>query len=210
MTVRVLLVDDHPVVRSGLKGILAEEHGIEVVGEAGDGAEAVRRARALEPDVVVMDLQMPRADGAAAIEAIRGTHPEMPILVLTTYDTDGDVRRAVDAGATGYLLKDALPAELFDATRRTASGETVLASRVASKLLGPMRGPAEPALTSREIEILELVSSGMTNREIGRALHLSVATVKTHLLHIFEKLRVDDRTEAVTTALRRGILRLSS
>lgn len=210
MTVRVLLVDDHPVVRSGLRGILAEEPGIEIAGEAADGEEAVRTARTVEPDVVVMDLQMPGGDGADAIAAIRQTHPAMPVLVLTTYETDADVQRAIGAGATGYLLKDAPPPELFAAIHKVAGGETVLASRVASKLLGPMRGPAEPALTPREIEILELVASGMTNREIGRTLHLSLATVKTHLLHIFGKLGVDDRTQAVTTALKRGILRLTS
>jgi DNA-binding NarL/FixJ family response regulator len=206
MTVRILLVDDHPVVRAGLAMLLGAEPDFEVVGEAGDGAEALARAAALQPDVVLMDLRMPVLDGASATERLRREVPTARVLVLTTYDTDGDIIRAVEAGATGYLLKDTPRAQLADAVRAAARGETVLAPPVAARLVSRLRAPATEALTPRELEVLALVGRGLSNPEIGRTLHISEATVKTHLLRVFTKLDVTDRTRAVTAALERGLL----
>lgn len=204
--IRVLVVDDHPVVRSGLVGLLDVEDDLEVVGEAGDGAEAVARVRALEPDVVLMDLRMPVLDGAGATGEILATHPAVRVLVLTTYDTDADIVRAVEAGATGYLLKDTPRAQLVEAVRSAARGETVLAPTVAARLVSRMRSPAADPLTPREVEVLAAVARGLSNAEIGRELFIGEATVKTHLLRAFAKLGVDDRTRAVTVAMERGIL----
>lgn len=206
MTVRVVLADDHVVVRSGLRAMLEGDPELEIVGEAANGAEAVALAGRLEPDVVLMDLRMPEVDGVTAIARIRERHPGARVLVLTTYDTDADILRAIEAGATGYLLKDATREEVLHALRSAAAGESVLAPRVASRLMGRMRAPGEEALSLREIEVLALVARGLTNKAVGRALHISEATVKTHLLHVFSKLGVDDRTEAVTVAVERGIL----
>jgi len=208
--IRLVIADDHPVVRAGLRGMLAGQPGFEIVGEAATGAEAVALTSRLRPDVVLMDLRMPEMDGVTAIEHIRAQHPETHVLVLTTYDTDTDILRAIEAGATGYLLKDAPREELFRAIRAAARGEAVLAPKVAARLMGRMRAPAEEALTARELEVLSLVARGASNKEIARQLHISEATVKTHLLHIFDKLGVSDRTAAVTTALERGILQLGS
>jgi DNA-binding NarL/FixJ family response regulator len=202
--IRVLLVDDHPVVREGLRGMLGAEADVEVVGEAGSAAEAVVAARACDPDVVLMDLRMPNGDGVAATLAVLAQQPRCRVVVLTTYENDADILRAVEAGATGYLLKDAGRAELAQAIRAAARGETVLAPSVAAKLVSRLRSPV--GLTSREIEVLRLVGAGRTNAEIGRALLISEATVKTHLLRTFGKLGVSDRTAAVTAALERGIL----
>jgi DNA-binding NarL/FixJ family response regulator len=206
--IRLILADDHEVVRAGLEGMLASQPDFETVGQAADGEEALRLAVALRPDVVLMDLRMPRMDGVEAITRIKEQQPEIHILVLTTYDTDADILRAVEAGATGYLLKDTPREELFRAVRAAARGEAALAPSVAARLMERMRAPAEEALSEREIEVLELVAQGASNQEIARALHISVATVKSHLIHIYGKLGVDDRTAAVTTALERGILRL--
>jgi DNA-binding NarL/FixJ family response regulator len=206
--IRILIVDDHPVVREGLAGMLAGQPDFVVAGEAKDGAEAVEMDARLLPDVLLMDLRMPGMDGVAAIEAIRGKRPSANILVLTTYDSDADIVRAIEAGATGYLLKDTPREELFRAIRATAKGESVLATAVAARLMTRMRAPAEENLSAREIEVLQLVYKGASNREIGKALHISTATVKTHLIHIYGKLGVDDRTSAVTVALERGILSL--
>jgi DNA-binding NarL/FixJ family response regulator len=205
--VRVLLVDDHPVVRAGLRGMLAAEDGIEVVGEAGSGAEAVATAAALTPDVVLMDLRMPGVDGVTATGRILAVNPSVRVVVLTTYETDADILRAVEAGASGYLLKDASPADLNRAVRAAVRGETVLAPSVAARLVSTVRrpGPA-PTLSARELEVLRLVGKGLTNADIGRELFISEATVKTHLLRMFHKLGVSDRTAAVTTALARGFL----
>jgi len=210
MSLRVLLADDHQVVRVGLHAMLDPSLDIEVVGEAGDGAEAIALVRDLDPDVVLMDLRMPKMDGVAAIARLRELAPAVPVLVLTTYDTDADIVRAIEAGATGYLLKDATREELLHAIRSAAAGRSALAPSVASRLVARMAGPAGSALSAREIEVLELVARGRSNKEIARVLHLSEATVKTHLVHSFSKLGVEDRTEAVMTALDRGIIRLSS
>ncbi|MFN8082357.1 MAG: response regulator transcription factor [Kineosporiaceae bacterium] len=204
--ITVLVVDDHPVVRSGLVGMLDVEDDLTVVGEAGDGEEAVIRVGELNPDVVLMDLRMPRLDGAAATARIVAAHPRTRVLVLTTYDTDTDIVRAVEAGATGYLLKDTHRTDLVDAVRAAARGETVLAPPVAARLVSRMRTPATELLTEREVQVLAAVAQGLSNPEIGRRLHIGEATVKTHLLRVFTKLEVDDRTRAVTVAMERGIL----
>jgi DNA-binding NarL/FixJ family response regulator len=206
--VRLLIVDDHPIVRAGFQGILAGQDHLEVIGEAATGAEAVERAHRLRPDVVLMDLRMPRMDGVQAIGKIKAQRPETHVLVLTTYDSDADILRAIEAGATGYLLKDAPRKELFRAIRAAARGEPVLAPSVTARLMNSVRSPAGSSLSSREIEVLELVARGLSNKELARSLHLSEATVKSHLIHIFEKLGVADRTAAVTVALEKGILRL--
>lgn len=208
MTIRLLIADDHPVVRAGLRGMLGAEPDFDIVGEAADGAGAADLAERLRPDVVLMDLRMPRVDGVTATARIRDRAPGVRVLVLTTYDTDADILRAVEAGATGYLLKDARREELFQAVRAAAAGETVLAPAVAARVIERMRAPRQEVLSGREIEILELVAAGRSNREIAGLLSISEATVKTHLLHIFSKLGVEDRTQAVTVALARGILRL--
>jgi len=206
--IRLVIADDHEVVRTGLEGMLAGEADFEIVGRAVDGQEAVALAAQLQPDVVLMDLRMPRMDGVAAIAQIQERQPEIHILVLTTYDTDADILRAVEAGATGYLLKDTPRDELLRAIRAAARGESVLTPSVATRLMGQMRAPAEEALSEREIEVLEQVARGASNQEIASLLHISVATVKSHLIHIYGKLGVSDRTAAVTTALERGVIRL--
>ena len=208
-TIHILLVDDHPVVREGLAGLLAGQADFEVVGLAADGTTAVQLHESLQPDVTLMDLRMPGLDGVGAIEAIKGKRPSAHILVLTTYDSDADIVRAVEAGATGYLLKDTPREELFRAIRATARGESVLTPAVASRLMTRMRAPAEENLSPREIDVLQLVARGNGNREIGKQLHISTATVKTHLIHIFDKLGVNDRTAAVTVALEKGIISLT-
>jgi DNA-binding NarL/FixJ family response regulator len=205
----VLVVDDHPVVRSGLIGMLAVTDDIEVVGEAGDGEEALALVESTRPDVVLMDLRMPRRDGVSATGAIVSGYPATKVLVLTTYDTDTDILHAVEAGATGYLLKDTPHAELLDGIRAAARGETVLAPPVAARLMSRLRTPAAPAAVQpspRELEVLAAVARGLSNAEIGRELFIGEATVKTHLQRLFTKLDVDDRTHAVTVAIERGLL----
>jgi DNA-binding NarL/FixJ family response regulator len=204
--IRLLVVDDHPVVRDGLRGMLRGDPGFDVVGEAGNGAEAVDLARALDPDVVLMDLRMPEVDGVTAIGRLRSLGVRARVLVLTTYDTDSDVLPAIEAGATGYLLKDAPRDELFRAVRAAARGEAVLSPSVATRLLGQVREPTREPLSARELEVLSLVARGSTNREAAERLFLSEATVKTHLLHIYAKLGVNDRAAAVATAYERGLL----
>ena len=204
--IRVLIVDDHPVVREGVRAMLAAESGIEVAGQAGSGDEAVALAAAGGYDVVLMDLRMPGTDGVTATSRILAASPAARVLVLTTYETDADIVRAVAAGATGYLLKDAPPGELARGIRAAARGETVLAPAVAARLVTHVRRPQRESLSARETEVLRLVGRGLTNAEIGRELHISEATVKTHLLRAFTKLGVSDRTAAVTTAIGRGDL----
>jgi len=206
--IRILIADDHPVVREGLVGMLEGQSDFEVVGVADDGDMAVSLYRDLVPDVILMDLQMPGLDGVGAIQQIKSEAKAAHILVLTTYDSDADILRAIEAGATGYLLKDTPRDDLFRAIRAAASGESVLAPSVATRLMSRMRAPAEEKLSAREIEVLELVAKGYSNKEVGKALHISTATVKTHLIHIYSKLGVDDRTAATTTAIERGIITL--
>jgi DNA-binding NarL/FixJ family response regulator len=208
VTLRLLVVDDHPVVRMGLVAMLSELPDVEVVGEAADGAEAVALAARHRPDVVLMDLRMPGVDGATATAQLRAREDGPAVLVLTTYDTDADIVRAVEAGATGYLLKDAPRETLADAIRRAARGETVLAPPVVARLASRMRAPAGPTLTDREVEVIRCVARGLSNAQVGRELHIGEATVKTHLLRAFEKLGVDDRTAAVTAAYRAGLIEL--
>jgi DNA-binding NarL/FixJ family response regulator len=208
MTLRLLVVDDHPVVRAGLVAMLSEHDDFDVVAEAADGAEAVTMAARHSPDVVLMDLRMPGMDGAEATARLRAGGDGPAVLVLTTYDTDADIVRAVEAGATGYLLKDAPRETLADAIRRAARGETVLAPPVVARLASRLRTPAAPALTQREVEVLREVARGMSNAEVGRELHIGEATVKTHLLRAFEKLGVADRTAAVTAAYKAGLIEL--
>jgi DNA-binding NarL/FixJ family response regulator len=208
--VKLLIVDDHPIVRAGFEGMLAGTPDLEVVGEAENGEEAVRLAGRVRPDVVLMDLRMPVMDGVEATSRIKDGVPHTNVLVLTTYDSDADILRAIEAGATGYLLKDTPREELFRAIRSAARGEPVLAPSVTARLMQRARTPTKMALSGREIEVLELVARGGSNKELARELHLSEATVKSHLIHIFDKLGVADRTAAVTVALERGILRLPS
>ena len=204
--IRILLVDDHPVVRHGLRGMLDAEPDLSVVGEASSGDDGVAQATELVPDLVLMDLRMPGGDGVEATGRILAALPRTRVMVLTTYETDRDILRAIEAGACGYLLKDASPAQLADAVRAAARGETVLAPSVASTLIRQVRSPAPPALSARETEVLRLVARGLTNGDIARQLYISEATVKTHLLRVFNKLDVADRTAAVTTAMSHDLL----
>ena len=207
--IRIVVADDHLIVRAGIVGLLESEPGIEVVGEAADGAEAVAVAEAESPDLVLMDLRMPRLDGAAATARIVATSPGTRVLVLTTYETDDHILAAIEAGASGYLLKAAPQAEILAGIRAVAAGETVLAPSIAAKLVSRVRAGASaspPQLSPRELEVLRLVAAGRSNPEIARSLFIGEATVKTHLLHVFEKLEVNDRTRAVTRAMELGVL----
>jgi DNA-binding NarL/FixJ family response regulator len=204
--IRVMLADDHPVVREGLRGMLAAERDIEVVAQAASGAEAIAMAARHQPDVVLMDLRMPGGDGVEATTAILGAAPGVRVVVLTTYETDADIVRAVEAGAVGYLLKDTPIADLGNAIRAAARGETVLAPSVAGRLVTHVRRPRRDVLSARETEVLALVARGLTNAEIGGRLFIGEATVKTHLLRSFAKLGVSDRTAAVTHAIALGVI----
>jgi len=204
--IRLMIVDDHPVVRDGLSGMFNRDPEFEVIAEAANGADAVRRARALRPDVILMDLRMPELDGVGAIRALAREGVDAHVLVLTTYDSDADVRPAIEAGATGYLLKDAPREELLRAVRAAARGESVLSPVVASRLVAHVRAPADNALSERELEVLALVARGASNRDAAAELFISEATVKTHLLHIYSKLGVSDRAAAVGEAFNRGLL----
>ncbi len=206
--IRILIADDHPVVRGGLEGMLAGEADFEVIAEAATGVQAVDLALRLRPNVVLMDLRMPELSGVKAISQIKLRWSDANILVLTTYDSDADILAAVEAGATGYLLKDTPREDLFRAIRAAALGQSVLAPKVAARLMGRMQTPSPETLSAREVEVLTLVARGSNNRAIGNQLHISEATVKYHLIHIFGKLGVDDRTAAVTEALDQGMLRL--
>ncbi|MEU4807347.1 response regulator transcription factor [Actinosynnema sp. NPDC023587] len=206
---RLVVVDDHPVVRDGLRGMLGTQPDFEIVGEAASGTEALTVVAAVRPDVVLTDLRMPDPSGGTLIRLLRERVPTVRVLVLTTHDTDSDVLPAVEAGAIGYLLKDAPREELFRAVRAAARGETVLSPSVATLLLSrirPQRPLGEARLSAREREVLALIARGRTNREAAAELHISEATVKTHLLHIYAKLEVPDRASAVAAAFQRGIL----
>lgn len=208
--IRIVVADDHPIVRAGIVGLLETAEGIEVVGEAAEGAEAVALAESERPDLVLMDLRMPGVDGASATASIVAAGHGTRVLVLTTYETDDHILGAIEAGASGYLLKAAPQAEILAGIRAVAAGETVLAPSIAAKLVSRVRADAAsspvPALSPREREVLALVAAGRSNPEIARTLYLGEATVKTHLLHVFEKLGVNDRTRAVTRAMELGLL----
>lgn len=206
MTIRVMLVDDHPIVRAGIAGMLAHTEGIEVVGEAANGQEALAVVQRIQPDVLLLDLRMPIMDGPTMIRELRSSGNQIGVLVLTTYDTDADILRATEAGANGYLLKDTSLADLVQAIRATHAGDAWLAPTVAAQVMKSLRGPDAEKLSTRELQVLKLVAEGYSNKEIASELHVSPATVKTHLIHVFRKLDVNDRTAAVTVALDRGIL----
>ncbi|MEU4427122.1 response regulator transcription factor [Actinoplanes sp. NPDC024001] len=204
--IRLVIVDDHPIVRGGLRDTFAGAEGIVVVGEAGDGAEGVERATSLAADVVLMDLRMPRMDGVAATAALRERAPGARVLILTTFDSESDVLPAIEAGAIGYLLKDALPEELMRAVRAAARGESVLAPSVTQHLMGQVRRPGAGSLTDREKQVLQLVANGHSNRDAAKALFIGEASIKTHLQHIYDKLGVRDRASAVAEGYRRRLL----
>ncbi|GAA4956675.1 response regulator transcription factor [Yinghuangia aomiensis] len=205
--IRVIVVDDHTLMRAGVIALLASEADhIDIVGEADDGRAAVELVRQLEPDVALIDLRMPVLDGVAATAEIVASRARTRVLILTTYDTDAEIERAVEAGAVGYLLKDTTREQLTEAIRAAARGETVLAPRVAERLVARMRQPAPVVLTAREADVLNAVADGLSNADIGKRLVIGEATVKTHLLRIFAKLDVRDRTHAVVVALEQGLL----
>ncbi len=204
--VRVLVADDHPIVREGIVSIIGAAAGLEVVGQASNGSEAVALAGALQPDVVLMDLRMPVMDGVEATRAIHRAAPRVVVVVLTTYESDADILSAIEAGATGYLLKAAPKEELVAGVRAAAAGQVALAPSVATALVNRVQTPPPARLTAREVEVLRLVAEGLSNSQIGTRLVISEATVKTHLLRLYEKLGVNDRTRAVTLAMERGIL----
>ncbi|MGV9288092.1 response regulator [Streptomyces sp. NPDC003719] len=208
--IRIVVVDDHTVMRAGVVALLSSETSVEIVGEAGDGREALELVERYEPDVALVDLRMPVLDGVATTTGIVARFPRTRVLILTTYDTDADIERGVEAGAIGYLLKDTTREQLVDAIHAASRGETVLAPRVAERLVARMRQPAQVPLTAREADVLRAVADGLTNAEIGRRLVIAEATVKTHLLRLFAKLDVNDRTRAVVVAMERGLLRGAS
>ena len=203
--IRVLVADDHPIVRSGIVALLSTAADIEVVGEAVDGREAVDLAIALEPDLVVMDLRMPRLDGDEATARILAERPAVRVVVLTTYETDSSILTAIEAGASGYLLKAAPQEEILAGVRSVARGEVALAPSIAAMLVQRVARPVV-SLSPRETDVLKLVAQGQSNPDIARTLFVGEATVKTHLLHAFEKLGVSDRTRAVTRAMELGLL----
>jgi two-component system, NarL family, response regulator len=205
VTIRVLTADDHPVVRAGIRAMIANESDMTVVAEAGDGAEAVALYAAHRPDVVLMDLRMPRVDGVEAARQILAAHPEARIVALTSYEGDADIYRALDAGACGYLIKDMLGTEVIGAVRTAAAGRRVIPPDVAGRLA---EFTPRVDLTAREVEVLRLAAKGLRNRGIARVIGRTEETVKVHLKHVMAKLGVEDRTEAVTLALQRGIIHL--
>ncbi len=204
--IRILIVDDHPVVREGLVALIERREDMTVVGEANNGREAIDLYRRFTPDITLLDLRMPEVDGVSAITGIREVAPTARIIVLTTYDSDEDIYRGLRAGAKGYLLKDTPPQELLDTIRAVHGGQTRIPPDVAAKLAERMTGPE---LTNRELDVLRLLMAGMSNKQIAAALFISEGTVKTHVNNILGKLGASDRTQAVTTALKRGLVSLS-
>ncbi|HIE16876.1 MAG TPA: response regulator transcription factor [Dehalococcoidia bacterium] len=211
--IKILIADDHPVVREGLFAMLSREADFEVVGEAVDGVDAVNKAKELNPDVVLMDLRMPELDGVEAMRQIKAAKPDVKFIILTTFSDDEYIFSGIEAGARAYLLKDTPREELFKAIRAVYRGESLIQPVVASKLLDRFtelsrRAPSGEELSERELEILRLMAKGAANKEIGAQLSIAQSTVKTHISSIFQKLGVNDRTEAVTEALKRGIIHL--
>ena len=211
--IKILIADDHPVVRAGLAAMLSREKDIEVVGEAANGRESVDKAAGLKPNIVLMDLRMPELDGIAAMREIKARNPQVKFIVLTTYDNDEYIFKGIEAGARAYLLKDAPREELFKAIRAVSRGESLLEPAVAGKVLDRLaelsrQSKAPETLSEREVEVLELMAKGTSNKAIASGLFISESTVKTHVQSIFQKLVVNDRTEAVTEAIKRGIIRL--
>jgi len=211
--IRVLIADDHPVVREGLSAMLNKQPDIEVVGEAGNGREAMEKARELGPDIVLMDLRMPEVDGVEAMRQIAATNPEIRFIVLTTYDNDEYIFKGIEAGARAYLLKDSPREDLFKAIRAVHRGESLIQPAIAGKVLDRFaelsrQVQVPEALSDREVEVLRLMADGAANKEIAAGLSISESTVKTHIQTIFQKLGVSDRTGAVTQAIRKGIIRL--
>ena len=211
--IKILIADDHPVVREGLFAMLSREPDFEVVGEAKDGVEAVNKANELSPDVVLMDLRMPELDGVEAINQIKSAKPETGFIILTTYSDDEYIFRGIEAGARAYLLKDAPRDELFKAVRTVHRGESLIQPVVASRVLDRLaelsrRAPSGEELSQRELEVLRLIANGAANKEIGAELCIAQSTVKTHISSIFQKLGVNDRTGAVTEALKKGVIHL--
>jgi len=211
--IRILVVDDHPVVREGIGSMLKKEVDFKVVGEASNGLEAVEKARELAPDVVLMDLRMPEMDGVEAISRIKAEKPEVKFIILTTYSDDEYIFKGIAAGARAYLLKDAPRDELFKAIRMVSRGESLIQPVVASRVLDKLaelsrKTPAGDTLSDREIEVLRLMAGGESNRDIADHLSITQSTVKTHITSIFQKLNVTTRTEAVTNALKKGIIQL--
>lgn len=211
--IKILITDDHPYVREGLLSMLKRERDFTVVGEAGNGVEAVSKAKELSPDVILMDLRMPEMDGVEAMNQIREAKPDIKFVILTTYSDDDYIFRGIAAGARAYLLKDAPREDLFKAIRAVHRGESLIQPVVASKVLDRLtelsrRAPSSDELSGRELEVLQLTAKGAANKEIGAALHISQSTVKTHISSIFQKLGVNDRTSAVTEALKKGIISL--
>ena len=202
---RILVVDDHPVVRSGLISVLSTQRDFDVVGEAATGDEAIARASALAPDIVLMDLRMPGTNGVDASAAILAARPATRVVVLTTYASDGEVLRAVEAGAMGYLLKDIPHEELFRALRAVARGQRYLTPEITERLFAQLKQPAV-ALTDRELDVLRCVARGEANRDVALSLGIAERTVKAHLVHIFDKLGIENRTAAVVAARQRGFL----
>ena len=204
--IRVLVADDHPIVRGGIVALLESADDLSVVGEASTGLQAVELALEHAPDIVLMDLQMPELSGAEATARILEQRPGIRVIVLTTYESDSAILQAIEAGASGYLLKAAPAGEILAGIRSVAAGDVALAPSIAAMLVNRVKAPAGPTLSARETEVLALVAQGKSNPAIAQALFVSEATVKTHLLHVFEKLNVSDRTRAVTKAMELGLL----
>ena len=211
--IRILIADDHPVVREGLSAMLSKEQDIQVVGEAENGAEAIDKAKELQPDIVLMDLRMPEVDGVEAMRQIGAVNPDIRFIVLTTYDNDEFIFKGIEAGARAYLLKDSPREELFKAIRAVYKGESLIQPAIAGRVLDRFTELSRQAqvvevLSEREVEVLNLMAKGAANKEIATELYITESTVKTHVQSIFQKLGVSDRTEAVTQAIKKGIIRL--